>query len=253
MKPAPFDLHVPSSLAEAQATLRDPAARIMAGGQSLGPMLNLRLARPGRIVPITHLPELGGASETADAITLGACITHAAIADGRTPDLAGGILAKVAENIAYRAVRNRGTIGGSVCHADPAADWPCVLTALGAVALIAGVDGAREMPVADFILGAFRVVLQPGEILRAIRIPRPSAQARWGHVKSCRKPGEFAHAMAAVLIDGPTRRQVIGATGGRPLLVMGDPEAALRDCGLDAIGRHMQMVTLRRALDRAGA
>ena len=99
MKAATFSLARPTSLAEALAALPAPGTRIIAGGQSFGPMLNLRLARPAHLVAIASLPELGGASETPEAITLGACITHAAIADGRTPDLAGGILARVAENI----------------------------------------------------------------------------------------------------------------------------------------------------------
>jgi aerobic carbon-monoxide dehydrogenase medium subunit len=258
MKAAAFTLERPASLQQALAALRAPGARAMAGGQSLGPMLNLRLARPGQIVSVAALSELRGASQTADAITLGACVTHAAIADGRTPDLAGSILARVAENIAYRAVRNRGTIGGSLCHADPAADWPCVLLALGASVVVAGADGgSRSMPLADFITGAFRVALAPGELLRAVRIPIPLEAARLGYYKACRKPGEFAHAMAAVLIDGASRRAVIGAVGGRPIVLEGAgvaPEAvdaALRDSGLDAIGRHMQGVAFRRAVDRA--
>jgi len=259
MKSAAFTLERPASLREALVALREPSARAMAGGQSLGPMLNLRLARPSQIVSIAGLAELGGASETMDEITLGACVTHAAIADGRTPDLAGAILARVAENIAYRAVRNRGTVGGSLCHADPAADWPCVLLALGASVVVAGAEGARLVKLADFITGAFRVALAPGELLQAVRIPRPSDAARWGSYKACRKPGEFAHAMAAVLIDGASRRAVIGAVGGAPIVLEGAgvaPEAvdaALRDSGLDAIGRHMQGVAFRRAIDRAGA
>jgi aerobic carbon-monoxide dehydrogenase medium subunit len=259
MKAAVFSLVRPASLAQAMAALDEPDVRIMAGGQSLGPMLNLRLARPAHLVAIASLPELSGASETPEAITLGACITHAAIADGRTPDLPGGILGRVAENIAYRAVRNRGTIGGSLCHADPAADWVCVLTALGASVIVAGAGATRTVPLTDFITGAFRVALAPGELVRAVRIPRPSAAARWGYYKACRKPGEFAHAMAAVLMDGPSRRAVIGAVGGPPVVLTGDAavpasvEAALRDSGLDAIGCHMQAVALRRALERATA
>jgi carbon-monoxide dehydrogenase medium subunit len=258
MKAAAFTLERPASLQEALTALRAPGARAMAGGQSLGPMLNLRLARPRQIVSLAGLSELGGASQTADAITLGACVTHAAIADGSTPDLAGAILARVADAIAYRAVRNRGTIGGSLCHADPAADWPCVLLALGASVAVAGAEGTRSMTLADFITGAFRVALAPGELLRAVRIPIPSAASRFGYYKACRKPGEFAHAMAAVLIDGPSRRAVIGAVGGRPIVLEGADvaseavDAALRESGLDAIGRHMQGVAFRRALDRAG-
>lgn len=259
MKPSAFTLDRPSNLSDALVALRDPAARVMAGGQSLGPMLNFRLARPGRIVSIGSLPELGGASETEDAITLGACVTHAAIADGRTPDLAGSILARVAETIAYRAVRNRGTIGGSLCHADPAADWPCVLLALGASVIVTGPGGSHAVALTTFITGAFRVALAPGELVQAVRIPRPSATARWGYYKACRKPGEFAHAMAAVLIDDAQRRAVIGAVGGPPVVLQGGDvaaeavEAALRDSGLDAVGRHMQGVAFRRAMDRAAA
>jgi carbon-monoxide dehydrogenase medium subunit len=259
MKAAAFTLERPASLQEALTALCAPGARAMAGGQSLGPMLNLRLARPSQIVSLAGLSELGGASQTPDAITLGACVTHAAIADGRTPDLPGAILARVADAIAYRAVRNRGTIGGSLCHADPAADWPCVLLALGASVIVAGAEGGRLVKLADFITGAFRVALAPGELLRAVRIPIPSAASRLGYYKACRKPGEFAHAMSAVLIDGASRRAVIGAVGGRPIVLEGAevaPEAvdaALRDSGLDAIGRHMQVVAFRRALDQASA
>jgi carbon-monoxide dehydrogenase medium subunit len=259
MKAASFSLAASGTLVEAMRSAAVPGTRIMGGGQSLGPMLNLRLTQPASIVAVAKLAELGGVSETADTITLGAAVTHAAIADGRTPDFGGGILAGVAEHIAYRAVRNRGTIGGSLCHADPAADWVTVLMALDATALIAGPAGTTEMKLEGFIRGAFSVALAPGEILRAVRIPRPGAAARWGYYKACRKPGEFAHAMAAVLIDGPNRRAVIGATGGRPVVLTGDavrPEAvdaALQDSGLDPVIRHMQSVALRRALDRAAA
>jgi carbon-monoxide dehydrogenase medium subunit len=259
MKAAAFALGVPATLAEALQEAARPGARLIAGGQSLRPMLNLRLAQPETLVPVARLAELGGAGEAAGDITLGAAVTHAAIEDGRTPDLAGCILAGVAAHIAYRAVRNRGTIGGSLCHADPAADWVTVLMALGAEALIAGPSGTTALPVAEFVRGAFQVALGPGEVLRAVRIPRPSAAARWGYVKFCRKPGEFAHAMAAVLIDGAASRAVIGATGGRPVILTGDamrPEAvaaALDGSGLDPVRRHMQAVALRRALERTAA
>ena len=263
MKPAPFELVRPVSLAEAAAALahHPGAARLLAGGQSLGPMLNLRLVRPAVLVPIAHLPELGAVAENADAVTIGAAVTHSAIADGRTPDVGNSILARVAEDIAYRAVRNLGTIGGSLCHADPAADWLTTLTALGASAITWSEMGGRAIPLAHFVIGAFRTALAPDEIVQAVRIPRPSAQARWSYYKACRKPGEFAHAMAAVL-DDPTRgvrRAVIGAVGGPPVVLEGErvtpsaAEAALRDTGLDPVTRHMQVVALKRALAEARA
>jgi carbon-monoxide dehydrogenase medium subunit len=258
LKSAAFDLLHPQTLAEASQALLAENARILAGGQSLGPMLNLRLTAPALLVSVSRLPELADIAEDADGVTLGACVTHAAIADGTTPDIGDGILARIAERIAYRAVRNRGTIGGSLCHADPAADWPCTLTALGAVALTHRADGgARAIAVENFITGAFRTALEPGEMLRAIRIPRLSATARWGTYKACRKPGEFAHAMAACLADpaGGSLRIAIGATGTRPLLFAGEGEAVagLQAAGLDPVALHMQTVALRRALALAGA
>src|ERR1700745_1586360 len=134
MNPAPCELARPVNLAEAAAALarRPGAARLLAGGQSLGPMLNLRLVRPTMLVAIANLPELGGVAEDADAVTIGAAVTHSAIADGRTPDIGNGILARTAEGIPYRAARHTAPIGGSLCPADPAADWLTTLTALDA-------------------------------------------------------------------------------------------------------------------------
>ena len=156
MKPAAFDYARPASIAEAlQMLAARPDAKVLAGGQTLGPMLNLRLAQPALLVDITRIPELAAVSEDADAVTIGATVTHAAIEDGRVPDPTGGFLAKVARGIAYRAVRTRGTIGGSLAHADPAADWLSCLAALGAEVVIAGSkrNAARE-PLARFVRGA---------------------------------------------------------------------------------------------------
>ncbi len=220
-------------------------------------MLNLRLAQPDKLVQVNRLPELCGVASDADTVTIGACVTHAAIADGLVPDIGNNVLACVADNIAYRAVRNRGTIGGSLCHADPAADWVTVLTALDATVLLRGPAGERSLHVADFIQGAFRTALAPGEILLAVSIPCLITGARWGYEKACRKPGDFAHAMAAVLLHGADRRAVIGALGGKPLLLRGDAAtvegatSALQD--LEPVARHMQLTILSRALAKAGA
>ncbi len=259
MKPAPFEHIRPANLNAAIALLaaEQGAARPLAGGQSLGPMLNLRLAQPRLLVQINQLPELAGVAADTDSVTIGAGVTHAAIADGRVPDIGGNVLPRVAENIAYRAVRNRGTIGGSLCHADPAADWVTVLTALDASVLLQGPEGSRSLSVADFIVGAFRTALASGEILCAVRVPRLPPAARWGYVKACRKPGEFAHAMAAALITPDTRRVVIGALGGKPLPLQGESASvdgatqALQD--LEPVPRHMQLAALRRALAEAQA
>ena len=149
MKPAPFNYARPSTLAGAIALLKreDLAVKLLAGGQSLGPMLNLRLAQPDLLVDITAVPDLLRVETEDDGLLIGACVTHADIEDGRVPDPTDGALPAVARAIAYRAVRNRGTIGGSLVHADPAADWITALAALGADAVVRGPAGQRRLPV----------------------------------------------------------------------------------------------------------
>src|ERR1700744_2175994 len=130
------------------------ASTIMAGGQTLGPMLNLRLVQPELIIDITALAELKQADSNGDELVIGACITHSDIEDGRIPDVTRGAMQRVASNIAYRAVRNRGTVGGSLSHADPAADWVSALPALGAKIRLRNPKGHRALPIEDFMTGA---------------------------------------------------------------------------------------------------
>ena len=254
MKAAAFTWEAPESL-PAASRAAGQGSRLIAGGQSLGPMLNLRIAQPDSIVSISQIADMRGATETPTHVVLGACITHAQIEDDLVPDIGAKVLPRIAANIAYRAVRNRGTIGGSLCHADPAADWVSTLLALDAEALTFGPGGGRAIRLRDFFAGAFRTVLVPGEFLRAVRVRKFERAARWGYFKACRKPGEFAHAMAAVFEDAGLRRVVIGALGAVPLVFEG-AEAAPGAIGaalqarapdLDDVTRHMQMVAVRRA------
>ena len=222
MKPSPFEISRPGTLDAAQAALRrdDHGTKLISGGQSLGPMLNLRLARPAHLVDVTALPGLADIRETDSHVEIGAAVTHARIEDGEVPDPIPGMLRHIASGIAYRAVRNKGTIGGSLCHADPAADWVTAITALGAVLVVRGSTGAREIAMAGFMLGAYRTAMAEDEVLTTIRVPRYSDQARWGYYKICRKVGEFADAIAAFVADPESRtcRAVFGSTGGAPLV-----------------------------------
>jgi carbon-monoxide dehydrogenase medium subunit len=278
VKPVRFDYARPADTASAIALAArdDVVAKYIAGGQSLGPMLNLRLAQPDLLIDLSGIEALTAVEQTADALVIGACITHADIEDGRVGDLNGGVLRGVARGIAYRAVRNRGTIGGSIAHADPAADWIACLAALGASLQLRGPSGARALPVADVMVRAFETTLMPGELIEAVVVPLISRRARFGFYKLARKTGEFAHAMAAVLLD-PERavcRAAIGATESRPIvwadaraLFRGGPEAglamscdaapareALASAGLnDPIGQQLQIVALRRAVEQASA
>jgi len=234
MKPVNFDYERPATLQAALALLANEGriAKPVAGSQSLGPMLNLRLVEPELLVDITAIPELAAIREDKGVLVLGACVTHAALEDGGYPDPTRGVLAQVAAGIAYRAVRNRGTVGGSLAHADPAADWVSALIALGADVVVAGASGRRTVPAKDFVVGVFETSLAPGELVAEIRIPGLSANARWGYAKICRKAGEFSHATGAVLAD-PARafaRAVIGAVSGPPIVV-DDAKIAEQDPG----------------------
>ncbi|MBI1383375.1 MAG: carbon monoxide dehydrogenase [Rhizobiales bacterium] len=224
MKPAPFEYVRPGSLAEAQVLLADRAgAKVMAGGQTLGPMLNLRLVQPSLLVDITRIDELTRveAIDGGRALLIGACVTHAAIEDGLIEDPCQGLLGFVARGIAYRAVRTRGTIGGSLAHGDPAADWLSSLVAADAAVVVHGGSGERRMGLADFMLGAMSTALEEDEMLTGVVVPRLSRGARWGYAKICRKTGEFAHAIGVYLEDRERgiERFVAGATDGRPIVV----------------------------------
>jgi carbon-monoxide dehydrogenase medium subunit len=221
MKPVAFDYIAVGDVEAARAAHTDTATSFMAGNQSLGPMLNLRLARPAKLIDVSMVAALRQVTETEDFVCFGSAITHAEIEDGEVPDPTGGWMQQVASNIAYRAVRNHGTLGGSLCHADPAADWGTVMPALGATALIDGPLGQRRLAIEAFILGPYLTALEPGEILTAIEVPKPAATARWGYWKYVQQVGEFAKASAAVLIDPANKRcqAVIGALGGAPCVL----------------------------------
>src|SRR5262249_38821128 len=158
-----FDYERPSSLTDAIALLRlaNGVARPMGGGQSLVPMMNLGTARPDLLVDLAGIPDLKRVTKERDYLFVGAMITHAEIEDGKLPDTTLGMLRHVASCIAPRGVRNRGTIGGNLAHADPAADWPAALLALDADAQIVGTTGRRTLPLSDFLENAFTTALGP--------------------------------------------------------------------------------------------
>jgi aerobic carbon-monoxide dehydrogenase medium subunit len=271
MKPAQFDYVRPRSLQEAVALLSetDANAKVIAGGQSLGPMLNLRLVRPGKLVDIRHLSELQGVRADSKFFSIGATLTHAEIEDGAIEDFSRGLLPFVAHGIAYRAVRNRGTVGGSLAHADPAADWVSTMAAIGATIVISGPGGERRVPAQQFLIGAFTSDVSATEILTAIELPRLSATARWGYFKICRKTGEFAKAIGVTIQDPQLGlfRLLAGSTEGRPLLLTRSaetlasrgPEHAAREAREEIEGtlRHIQpshrqqlVVAVQRSLQK---
>ena len=231
MKPARFDYATPQSASEVSTQLSNGngTTKLVAGSQSLGPMLNLRLARPERLLDVSALPDLREVRETAAGFEIGAAITHAEIEDGDIADPTKGWLREAAANIAHRAVRNRGTLGGSLAHADPAADWVIVMTGLGATVLIDGSHGRREVAMEDFVIGPFETALSQDELISAVRVPKFANNARWGYWKFVRQVGEFAKASATVLVepDQGTARIAVGALGRQPLVLDADTSKGL--------------------------
>jgi aerobic carbon-monoxide dehydrogenase medium subunit len=203
MKPASFEYVRPRDVTEALSVLKKGAdrARVIAGGQSLGPMLNFRVARPQLLVDIATLAELRAIEQREGKVRIGAAVTHAEIEDGALAIPQSRFFSAVARGIAYRAVRNRGTLGGSLAHADPHADWPMILALVGGSIVIAGSEGQKTVPADRFATGAFSTVLTPGEIVFAVEIPAIAPKCRLGVFKLCRKIGEFPHASAGVLLD----------------------------------------------------
>lgn len=220
MKAVAYRLQAATTVAQANTALRAGGwgSKPIAGGQSLGAMLNLRLAQPEQLVDLDGIATLREVAVQPDAIAFAAMVTHASVEDGKVPDPTRGLMPHVARGIAYRAVRNRGTIGGSLCHADPAADWVSTMPLLGASLHIDGPDRSRMVPARDFMRGAFETQLDDGELLTAIRVPVLSASACWSYRKFCRKTGEFAQALACALRDPVLgiERVVLGALDGAP-------------------------------------
>ena len=272
MKPVDFSYHRATSVDDALERLAAGGddAKLIGGGQSLGPMLNLRLTRPRALVDISSVEALRGIESTRESVIAGAAATHAEIEDRPASDPIELAMREVAAGIAYRAVRNRGTIGGSIVHADPAADWVSFLLCAGARVHVRGVAGERDVRMPDFTRAAYTTALAVNEIVTRIEIPRTTGRARFGFYKLCRKTGELAEAIGAALIDPGRRycRVVVGAVGAKPVVLPAATRslaatAATPECETlraeiasrtnehDPVKLHMAAVAVHRAIGRA--
>ena len=273
MKAAAFAYRRVNSLSSGlvQVASAGDTVKVIAGSQSLGPMLNLRLARPGTLIDISAMEELRTASLVGDTLRIGAGVTHAEIEDGVFDVLATHPWRRIAGQIAYRGIRNRGTLGGSLAHADPAADWILAAWTFGAQVEIASRQATRRVAIQDFMTGAYSTVLNADEILVAVLLPQFAATTRWGYYKFCRKPGEFALASCAAVFESnpASARVVIGAQDGPPRtldaladrvahegIAAASPKAideALAEAipGKDSIDRKFFASVVRRCLEQA--
>lgn len=202
MKPPPFEYSRPGSVEEVLDSLAETGddARVLAGGQSLVPLLNMRLARPGRLVDIGGLHAERYLKSSADALTVGCLTTHADFEDNPVVDARLPILGQAVKEIASPAVRNRGTFCGSLCHNDPTAEWPLLAVLLDARLHVASVAGARQQAAVAALAERSGSPLAPDELLLRAEIPVPPPEWGWGFVEFNRRPGDVAIVSAAAML-----------------------------------------------------
>jgi carbon-monoxide dehydrogenase medium subunit len=194
VKPRPFEYRRAVSLAEVYALLSEHGdeAKIVAGGQSLVPMMNLRLVSPSLLLDIGGIDDLRGITLNGDMLRIGSLVRHRDVASDDLIARHAPLLAKAVEHVAHLAIRNRGTFGGSCCHADPAAEFPACSMLLGAVMEIGSVRGTREVAAADFFHGPFTTAVEPDELLLAVHIPAALPDALFAFHELSRRQGDFA-------------------------------------------------------------
>jgi carbon-monoxide dehydrogenase medium subunit len=214
---ADFEYRKAGSIAEAvQLLSENPGAKLLAGGHSLIPLMRFRLARPEVVIDIGGIANLRGITVSGDTINIGALTTHAEIAASAEVQRANGLLAEAAGGIGDPAVRNRGTIGGNLAHADPASDWATVLTALGASVSAQGPSGSRTIAVADLIEDAFTTVLGEDELITTVSVPTLAANQRAEYAKMAHPASFYAVVGGAVVVtmDGNRCTAASVAVGG---------------------------------------
>jgi carbon-monoxide dehydrogenase medium subunit len=230
------DYVAPDTLADACRALEADGSHCLAGGQSLVAMMNLGLATPQRLVSLRRISELRGIEATRDGgLRIGAMTTHAEIADLLSDAPGSSLLAQTARVVAYPAVRHRGTIGGSVALADPAADYPVALVVLDAVIEIASAGGRRDVRAREFFRGMFDTALEPGDIVCAIRIPPLPARIGAAYEKLSIVAGDFAIVSVAAISSADVQ-VAIGGYAMKPILLSG---FAASDAGLQAALREL--------------
>jgi len=241
MKPAPFIYHDPATPEEAVALLgQHEDAKVLAGGQSLMPMLNMRFVVPDHVIDLNGVAGLSGVTDTGDALEIGAMTRQRDLIRDPAVMAKTPIIPEALEYVGHFQTRNRGTIGGSLCHLDPSAELPCLMAAYDAVLTAQGPDGARDIPFAEWPLAYMIPTLGPDELLTKVTIPYWAPDHGYGFVEYARRHGDFALIAVAALLetDGDTIRRASISIGGadvRPVR-LAEAETALvgENLGADA-------------------
>jgi carbon-monoxide dehydrogenase medium subunit len=270
MKPSAFEYYTPTSLDECVGLLvehADDEPKLIAGGQSLVPLMNLRMARPEVLIDLNRLPDLAYIREEGGTLAIGALTRYADVEDSALIAERLPMLIRATAEVGYVAVRSRGTIGGAIAHADPVAEWPCLMLTLDAEMVAIGPDGRRTIAAADFFAGIFTTALEPTEVLTEIRIPLRREPGAWGFQEFARKAGDYADVAVAVdlaVADGAVTRARIGLSNlaDRPVraaaleqMAVGLPvgevlEASLIEAMTEALGNEYDTEPAR--IDLAG-
>jgi len=247
MKPARFSYEAPETIEDALASLasRGDDAKLIAGGQSLAPMLNMRLARPAHLIDINGLKGLGGIERDGERLSIGAMVRHAALARNEQVLRHCPMLAHAAATIGHYAIRQRGTIGGSLAHADPAAQLPLVALALDAQIELRSAAGTRMVPARAFFVSIFTTVVTPDELIVGVHVPLAKPGQGWGFRLFNRRAGDFAIVSVAATLtrEDDTIRDLRLAMGG----IAPVPVRVENLIGADVAGRLSQQWSTRVA------
>lgn len=203
MKPAKFEYRKPASLDEALEMISHQGgeAKILAGGQSLVPMMNFRVARPDVLVDINALPELDYIERDGTVLKIGALARHAVIKASPEVQQSCPLVSEAYEWVAHHPIRTRGTLCGNLCHADPASEMPAVMIALGAEFVLLSARGQRVVPATEFFLGIYETAIEPDELLAEVRVPVSPATQHFGFIETSMRRGDFAMCCAIAVLD----------------------------------------------------
>lgn len=251
MKPPPLQLEIPTTLAEALALLEEHGdeAKVIAGGQSLVPMLNLRLARPSVLVDITRIPGCAYIVRDADGGRIGALTRHVEVERSPVVDRHWPLLVEGIRHVAHHQIRNRGTIGGSLSHADPSAELPTLMAALDAVFVVVSRGGQRELPWDRFFAGPYETALKPSELLAEVRVPTLAPGTGSAFTEYARRSGDYGIGGAAVVMRFDEDERV----GDVRLSLLGVPGSPVRARGAEQLlrGSEFNDSTVRTAVEAA--
>ncbi len=253
MKLPPLEYACPATLAEAVALLaaHGGEARAIAGGQSLMPMLAFRVVAPALLVDLRKLPELKEIRISDDGVRLGAMVRWRDIEDDARLATAHPLLKAAVEHVAHYQIRNRGTVGGSIAHADPAAEMPGICVTCDAEIAVTGSKGSRVIRADDFFVGALTTSLEHDEIITEIKLPAWPAKRRWGFREFARRRGDFAMAAAALFYDQDASGKAINAHVG--IIGLGDRPRRLAEVEAVLNGRVIDEATMERAAEVTSA